>query len=151
MTVIIQEETTGCGIASVANIVELPYAVVKDKANSMGIYADDNMLYSDTEYVRNLLKEYGIQISKNEIPFNSWEALPDMALLSIKHHEENGRPFWHWVVFKRERGIPTILDSAAYLEGNERTDFQDMEPKWFIEVSKKHNKANSSDAKKRCG
>ena len=147
---IIQEETTGCGIASVANIVGLPYEAVKTKANSMGIFADDDTLYSGTEHVRSLLKEYGIQVSSNKIPFNSWEALPDMALLSIKYHEKNGHPFWHWVVFKREQGNSVVLDSAAYLEVNERTDFQAMEPKWSIEVSKTY-KANSSDTKKRLG
>ncbi len=136
MTVIIQEETTGCGIASVANILEKTYAEIKSKANTMGIFADDNTLYSDTQYVRNLLREYRVQVSNNEIPFKSWETLPDIALLSIKYHEENGYLFWHWVVFKREQGIPIVLDSSAYLEKNRRTDFQNMNPKWFIEVSK---------------
>ena len=136
MTFIIQEETTGCGIASVANILEKSYAEVKAKANAMGIFADDKTLYSDTQYVRNLLREYNVQVSRNEIPFKSWETLPDIALLSIKHHDQNGHFFWHWVVFKRERGIPVVLDSAAYLEENERIDFQNMKPKWFIEVSK---------------
>ena len=134
--VILQEETTGCGIASVANIIERPYADVKSKANSMGIYANDESLYSDTTYVRNLLKEYGVQVSNTEMPFKSWETLPNMALLAIKYHEENGRPFWHWVVFKRLHGKSVVLDSAAYLGHNERTDFQAMEPKWFIEITK---------------
>ncbi|MEE9354046.1 MAG: hypothetical protein V3U75_00495 [Methylococcaceae bacterium] len=136
MTVIIQEEVTGCGLASVANIIQSPYAVVKAKANSMGIFADDDKLYSDTQYVRILLKEYGVQVSSNEIPFNSWETLPDMALLAIKYHEEKGSSFWHWVVFKREHGISVVLDSAAYLEENKRTDFQDIKPEWFIEIPK---------------
>ena len=59
--VIIQEETTGCGIASVANIIERSYAEVKAKANSMGIYANDESLYSDTTYVRSLLNEHGVR------------------------------------------------------------------------------------------
>ena len=133
---VIQEEVTGCGIASVANIVELPYAEVKAKANSLGIFADDDVLYSNTEYVRKLLKEYDIQVSGEETPFISWTSLPDLALLSIKYREENERPFWHWVVFKRISGEPVVLDSAAYLEKNERTDFEQMQPKWFIEVAK---------------
>jgi ribonuclease HI len=136
MTVIIQEETTGCGIASVANIVDQSYAEVKAKANAMNIFANDNTLYSDTQYVRNLLRKYDVQVSNNEIPFKSWEALPDIALLSIKYHEENGLFFWHWVVFKREQGASVVLDSAAYLKENKRIDFQNMKPKWFIEVSK---------------
>ena len=134
MNIIIQEEETGCGIASIANIVELPYTIVKAKANSMGIFANDDKLYSDTEYVRNLLNEYGLQASSDEIEFTSWKALPNIALLSIKYYEEDGRPFWHWVVFKRVQGADVVLDSAAYLDNNERTDFQNMEPKWFIEV-----------------
>jgi hypothetical protein len=133
---IIQEETTGCGIAAVANIVKLPYAIVKAKANSIGIEAEDESLYSDTKFVRRLLKEYAIKTSSNEVPFHSWESLPDMALLSIKYDEENGCAFWHWVVFIRDAGTPVVLDSAADLENNERTDFNNMAPKWFIEVSK---------------
>lgn len=133
---IIQEEETGCGIASVANIVERPYAEVKAKANTMGIFAEDEALYSDTEYVRRLLREYGIQASNVEAPFSSWASLPDMALLSIKYREENGCAYWHWVVFKRTPEGSVVLDSAAYLEENERTDFDSMQPKWFIEVSK---------------
>lgn len=136
MTVITQEETTGCGIASVANIVGQSYSEVKAKANAMGIFANDNTLYSDTQYVRNLLREYDVQVSSNETPFKSWEALPDVALLSIKYHEKNGLFFWHWVVFKREQGVSAVLDSAAYLKENKRIDFQSMKPKWFIEVSK---------------
>ena len=136
MNVIIQEEKTGCGIASVANIVGLSYAEVKDKANSIGIFAEDDSLYSDTGYVRNLLNEYGVKTSSVETPFVQWDKLPDLALLSIKHHKEGGREFWHWVVFKRGIGGSRVLDSAAYLNENKRTDFQTMDPKWFIEVTK---------------
>ena len=135
MNVIIQEEKTGCGIAAVANIVGLAYADVKAKANAMGIFAEDDTLYSDTAYVRDLLKEYGVKTSSTETLFTTWEALPDLALLSIKYHEEGGRPFWHWVVFKRDLDGSSVLDSAVHLTENRRTDFQTMEPKWFIEVS----------------
>ncbi|MBE9504616.1 MAG: hypothetical protein IME96_10615 [Proteobacteria bacterium] len=133
---IIQEEETGCGIASVANIIERPYSEVKAKANSMDIFAEDKALYSGTEYVRRLLREYGIQVSNEEVPFESWDSLPDVALLSIKYREENGCSFWPWVVFKRTVEGPVVLDSAAYLEKNERNDFYSMQPKWFIKVSK---------------
>ena len=133
--VIIQEEATGCGIASVANIIGRSYAEVKAKANLMGIYAEDVTLYSDTGYVRRLLHEYGVKASSTETSFDSWEGLPDKALLAIKYHKEDDLYFWHWVVFKRSNGKSVVLDSAAYLEQNERTDFEVMEPQWFIEIS----------------
>lgn len=139
---VIQEETTGCGIASVANILGKSYSEVKAMANAMGIYAEDKSLWSDTQYVRKMLSRAGVETSSNEIPFESWNALPDLALLSIKYHQEDGKNFWHWVVFKRVGGEGFVLDSASYLASNIRTDFNEMQPKWFIEV-KNENRARS--------
>lgn len=133
---VIQEEATGCGIASVANIVGKTYAEMKAIANTMNIYASDESLWSDTQYVREMLYHEGFKTSNNEIVFESWETLPDIALLSIKHHEKDGVSFWHWVVFKRVDGQPFVLDSASYLPSNVRTDFTAMQPKWYIEVSR---------------
>lgn len=134
LKVVVQEETTGCGIASVANILGKTYSEMKATANSMGIHASDKSLWSDTQYVRSMLSNSGIKTSADELPFESWEKLPDLALLSIKHHQEEGRDFWHWVVFKRIDGQPYVLDSASYLSSNIRQDFDAMRPKWFIEV-----------------
>lgn len=131
---VIQEETTGCGIASVANILGKTYADMKKRANAMGIHASDPSLWSDTQHVRRMLSSAGMETSSEEIPFESWDSLPDLALLSIKHHREDDRDFWHWVVFRRLDGRPFILDSASYLPSNIRTDFSAMHPKWFIEV-----------------
>ncbi|MGO2234123.1 MAG: hypothetical protein ACTH5B_08600 [Marinomonas sp.] len=129
---VIQEETTGCGIASVANVVGKSYAEMKALANSMGIYASDTSLWPDTQYVRHMLSRVGVEATENEILFESWGALPDLALLAIKHHQEEGRDFWHWVVFKRVYGRDLVLDSASYLASKVRTDFNEMQPKWYI-------------------
>lgn len=131
---VVQEEGTGCGIASVANILGKTYTEMKAIANAMGIHAADKSLWSETGYVRRMLSSAGVETSEDEIPFESWDALPDLALLSIKHHREEGRNFWHWVVFKRVDGRAFVLDSASYLPSNIRTDFDEMQPKWFIEV-----------------
>src|SRR5690554_7598820 len=94
---VVQEETTGCGIASVANILGHSYPEMKAIANAMGIYASDKSLWSDTQYVRRMLLNAGVETSRDEVPFDSWETLPDLALLSIKYHQEEGKDFWHWV------------------------------------------------------
>lgn len=134
---VVQQETTGCGIAAVANILGKTYPEMKAIANRLGIYADDPALWSDTQYVRTLLNHAGIETSAEEIPFTLWDDLPNTALLAIKHYQEDGKDFWHWVVFQRIDGKAHVLDSAAYLDSNVRTDFFEMEPKWFIEVHKK--------------
>ncbi len=132
--VIIQEQETGCGLASVANLVGCSYTEIKAVANSLGIFAEDQALWSDTDYVRKLLKHFNFECSALETPFTQWEALPDLALLATKYHENNGKYFWHWVVFKRIDGNQFVLDSASYLAKNLRTDFEDIHPKWFIEI-----------------
>ncbi len=132
---VIQEETTGCGIASVANILGKSYSEMKTIANGMGIYASDQELWSDTRYVRRMLAAQGVHTSAQETPFKSWDSLPDLALLAIKHHQEDGKNFWHWVVFKRIDTQEYVLDSASYLSSNLRQDFEAMQPEWFIEVT----------------
>ncbi|MEH6491318.1 hypothetical protein [Halopseudomonas sp.] len=141
---VIQEETTGCGIAAVANILGKTYTQMRAIANGMGIYAADTALWSDTQYVRRLLADAGVATSPTEAPFTHWQALPDLALLPIKHHQDGGKEFWHWVVFKREAGQPVVLDSASYLDENCRTDFDQMHPRWYIAVTPPQRKGADS-------
>jgi len=70
-------------------------------ANRLGINADNPKLWSETGYVRRLLKQYGIRLARAEMLFPSGEALPDRALLAVKWHKERDRTFWHWVAFWR--------------------------------------------------
>jgi hypothetical protein len=135
MKPVIQLERTGCGIASVAAVVGLSYPKVKSAANSLGIFAHDESLWSETAHVRTLLKHFAVKTGPREIPFRSWESLPDLALLAIKWHLEQGRPYWHWAVFVRENGQACVLDSKQGLRTHRRTDFGRIKPKWYIPVT----------------
>ena len=134
MKPVIQQELTGCGIASAAAIAGVSYSTARQLANSLGSYADDSTLWSETQHVRKLLRHLGVNTSKSEKPFKSWCSLPDCALLSLKWHKDKGKPYWHWVVFVREGGRAYVLDSKKALKNHRRTDFGRMRPKWYIEV-----------------
>ena len=134
ITTTIQQESSGCGIACTAMLAGKSYAEVKQKANQLGIFAKDEKLWSETGYVRRLLDEYEIKSSNEETPFTTWDALPNLALLAIKFRLEKDRPFWHWTVFQRTNGRKIVYDPASSLEKNERDDFEDITPKWFIEI-----------------
>ncbi|MCX5863782.1 MAG: hypothetical protein NTW42_01735 [Deltaproteobacteria bacterium] len=134
MKPVVQEEKTGCGIASSAAIAGIPYNEAKKIANGMGIYAEDQSLWSDTQYVRRLLAELGFRTDKEETPFKKWGSLPDCALISIKWQIKSGKLFWHWAVFIREENKQYVLDSKKGLKSNVRTDFGRMKPKWYIKV-----------------
>ncbi|MHB1606125.1 MAG: hypothetical protein ACYCTV_07010 [Leptospirales bacterium] len=132
---VVQLERTGCGIASVAALSGRSYPEMQSIANTLGIFAHDQSLWSDTTYIRRLLEHVGLNAEPGEHPFISWESLPDLALLSIKWHLSEGRPFWHWVVFVRENGQSSVFDPKKGLRNNARTDFWRMRPQWFISVT----------------
>jgi len=135
MKPVVQLERTGCGIASVAAIAGISYPKAKAVANAHGIFAQDESLWSETSHVRKLLGHFDIKTGRREMPFRSWAALPDLALLSIKWHLEKGRPHWHWVVFVRKGGQSCVLDSNKRLRTHRRTDFGRMKPKWYIPIA----------------
>ena len=135
MMAVIQEEKTGCAIASSAAIAGISYEEARKIANGMGIYAEDSELWSETNHIRRLLAKLGVKAGNKEILFTNWESLPNCALLSIKWNLRNGKPYWHWVVFVREGDRKYVLDSNKSLKSNIRTDFVRMKPKWYIEIN----------------
>jgi hypothetical protein len=131
MKPVIQQDRTGCGIASVAALAGRTYAAVKREAAQLGIAVSHARLWSDTRHVRRLLAHFRIPV-KGQEDFVSWSALPDCALLAIKWHREKDGPAWHWVVFVRDASGSYVLDPKKALRTNRRTDFGRMKPKWFI-------------------
>ena len=134
MKPVVQEEPTGCGIASAAAIAGLSYGQAKRIAASLGIHAADEALWSNPDHVRRLLRHLGFRTSREEIPFRSWDAHPDLALLATKWHLEHGKPYWHWAVFVRDASGRYVLDSKKALARHRRTDFGRIRPKWFMGV-----------------
>ncbi|MDP1767593.1 MAG: hypothetical protein Q8L74_02180 [Nitrospirota bacterium] len=135
MKPVVRLERTGCGIATVAALAGVTYDQAKQMATRLGIVAADPALWSETDHVRRLVKEYGFRLARTEAPFTSWEALPDLALLAIKWHEDRGRAFWHWVMFWRGPHGPVVLDSNRALRRHVRTDFGRMKPKWSLAIT----------------
>jgi ABC-type bacteriocin/lantibiotic exporter with double-glycine peptidase domain len=146
MKPVVQQERTGCGIASVATVAGVTYRRARRVANRLGIFAKDPQLWSDTSYVRRLLRQYHVRAARTEARFVSWQALPDLALLAIKWHQVSGRPFWHWVVFWRGPKGPVVLDPKRTLRTHRRTDFGRMRPKWFIGITRIMHEARSGGA-----
>ena len=77
MEVVIQEEATGCGIAACAALAGLSYAEAKKRASALGIHASDASLWSDTEYVRKLLRHCGVSLEEEK---------PHVALQNTDKH-----------------------------------------------------------------
>ena len=135
LTPVIQEDRTGCGLASVAAVAGVSYRQVKKIAGQLDIDVQDPQLWSDTKYIRKLLTHYSFSVSQKTRPFTSWDTLPSLAFLAIKWHKTHGCAFWHWVVFWRGPQGPVVLDSNRELRTNRRTDFSRIKPKWFLTLT----------------
>ncbi len=133
-TYLIQEEATGCAIASAANIAGLSYKESQKVANALGIFAADSSLWSDTTSIRTLLNKLGFSTGE-QIDFKQWDLLPDCALISVNWHIEADKPYWHWATFVRKDNQAYVLDSNAVYQGQAITDLSHIKPKWFIPVS----------------
>ena len=134
MKYVIQQEKTGCAIASSAALSGISYKKAKSIANNLGVYAEDPSLWSETSHIRKILNKLNIKTSKSETTFKSWETLPERALLAIKWHKKKGKPYWHWVVYVREKNTEYVLDSSKLIKNNKRCDFGRIKPKWYIKV-----------------
>ncbi len=135
MKPVIQEDKTGCGLASVAALASVSYLHVKTVANKLSINVQNPQLWSDTMYVRKLLANYGLSTSRKTTTFKSWETLPPVALLAIKWHQRKNQSSWHWVVFWRGPKGPVVLDPKRELHTHCRTDFGRIKPKWFLTIT----------------
>lgn len=135
MKAVVQEERSGCGLASVAVLSGKSYGEIQSLAARHGIRASDSRLWGETSYVRTLLAGLNITAQAGEQPFTTWEALPDRALLAIRWRLQEGKPFWHWTVFWRSPKGPLVFDSKKSLRSNIRTDFWRMKPTWYIPVT----------------
>ena len=114
----------------------MSYQRAKQTANHLGIFANDRRLWSETGHVRRLLQNYWLRPASTEQLFLSWSSLPDLALLAIKWHLEQGQACWHWVVFVRDSEGERVLDSKRLLKRHVRRDFGRMKPKWYMAVAK---------------
>ena len=79
MKPVIQQETTGCGIACAAAIAGVSYRQARLLANNLGIYADDSKLWSETQHVQILLRNLGIESGEKKRPFKRWQSLPQFG------------------------------------------------------------------------
>jgi hypothetical protein len=134
MEPVIQEDPSGCGIASAAALAGMEYQAMKLIAAGLGVVPEDGALWSSTGPMLKLLSSVGLSLSLPPAPFVDWASLPSPCLLAIKWRVERRGPAWHWVVFCRDHDDAYVLDPKRSLKTNKRRDFGRMKPMWLIAV-----------------
>lgn len=131
--IVVQEDTTGCGIACAAMLAGKTYHAAKKRAKGLGLFPDDRTLYSDICDLRPLLESYNIRLGK-KVPFRNWKEVPSPAIVAIKYRDGVDASSWHFAVFHEGDSGPSVLDPSRRLRCNARTDLGKIRPQWYVPV-----------------
>jgi len=117
---IIQQDTTGCGLACIAMLAKTSYKKVKALAIKNLDFDNDGEFYTNTKDLVFLGKNYSIEIGSRRRKFKGYGHLPDKAILAINYKESSDT--WHWVIYHRTRNEEYVLDPKKSIKTNKRTD-----------------------------
>jgi ABC-type bacteriocin/lantibiotic exporter with double-glycine peptidase domain len=125
---ILQEDTTGCGLACVAMVTGSTYAKVKAAAIRLGIAARGEPCYTVANDLARLMREFGMHPSKEKM-ITSWPPLKHPSIVAI-NLQKNGN--WHWVVYVPGDDGGHVFDPKKSIKTVRRTDFSRMRPRSYI-------------------
>ena len=129
---ILQEDSTGCGLAVIAMLSGETYEKIRSIAvNDLG-WDETGSFETGTRDLRDLAGFFNIEIGKRRRPFKEFNALPNLAILAINYNEQIDD--WHWVVYRRVKGDQFFLDPKKSIRTNKRRDFRRIKVKWYLPV-----------------
>lgn len=126
---ILQEDSTGCGLACVAMVAGTSYAKVKAIAIRLGIAGERPPYYTSAKNLSMLMRELGLRSSKERM-LSDWKAFSSPSIVGINFNEKHRT--WHWVVYVPSADGGYVLDPKKVIKSARRTDFSRMRPRSYI-------------------
>lgn len=117
---VIQEDTTGCGLACIAMLSGRKYKDVRQIALNELEFNDGGEFYTGTRDLVYLGQCFSLKIGKRLRKFKSFDLLPNKAILAINYKEKSDT--WHSVVFHRTHKEQYVLDPKKSIKTSKRID-----------------------------
>lgn len=121
---VVQQDSTGCGIACVAMLAGKTYVQVRKLALEILSLEEGDPFYTGTKDLVSLGERYNLKIGVRRRKFKAFEALPDKAILAINYKQNTDT--WHWVVFHRTAKEPYVLDPKKSIKKDKRKDLESI-------------------------
>lgn len=129
---VIQEDSTGCGIACVAMVAGISYAEAKQlTVNNKILKKSVKNFYTTTKDLVNILKSIGIEPSKGR-KVRYWSSINNISIVAINFLETTDT--WHWVVFIPDADTGYVLDPSKRIKAEKRIDFSRMRLRSYIPI-----------------
>ncbi|WP_082783655.1 cysteine peptidase family C39 domain-containing protein [Snodgrassella sp. CFCC 13594] len=129
---IIQEDSTGCGLACAAMLGRTTYSRAKSLAIELGIVSNHPPFYTSSRELSLLLSELGLHPSKGR-RLSHWESLKCLSVVGINYNDKTDT--WHWVVYVPSANGGYVLDPKKSIKSDKREDFNRMVPRSYIPVA----------------
>ena len=129
---IIQEDSSGCGLACIAMLAKTSYKNVKKIALKKLEFSPSGPFYTDTNDLRKLAKHFGIELGQKRVPVKCLDRLPKLAILAINYQKRKNT--WHWVLYVKEENDKFVYDPKKTIKTEKRRDFGRMKPRWYVLV-----------------
>ncbi len=133
---IIQEDSTGCGIACAAMVASVSYIEAKRTAIKYGIVKEKPPYYTTAGELSALLSKFGNDFARGR-KLRKWESLDKLSIVGINYKPTYDT--WHWVVYVPDSEAGFVLDPRKGVKTYKRTDFSRMRPRSYIPVSHPNN------------
>ncbi|MEX5443408.1 cysteine peptidase family C39 domain-containing protein [Acinetobacter schindleri] len=128
---IIQEDSTGCGLACVAMITNLTYSEVKKEAIKRSIIKPSKSFYTTSNNLIRLLSILDVQAKKGRA-VKKWESIKSLSIVAINFREKSNT--WHWVVYVPDTNIGYVLDPNKKIKTEKRVDLSRMALRSYIPI-----------------
>ena len=99
---VIQEDTTGCGLACIAMLSGRKYKDVRQVALNEFEFDDGGAFYTGTRDLVNLGQCFSLKIGNRRRKFKSFDLLPNKAILAI-NYKKNQIPGIGWFFIGRTK------------------------------------------------
>lgn len=130
---VIQEDSTGCGIACIAMVAGISYAEAKQiTLNNEILKKSVKNFYTTTKDLVNVLNSIGIESSKGR-KVRYWSSINTISIVGINFLETTDT--WHWVLFIPDEDTGYVLDPSKRVKTEKRTDFSRMRLRSYIPIS----------------
>lgn len=130
---VIQEDSTGCGIACIAMVAGISYAEAKQiTLNNEILKKSVKNFYTTTKDLVNILNSIGIESSKGR-KVRYWSSINTISIVGINFLETTDT--WHWVLFIPNEDTGYVLDPSKRVKTEKRTDFSRMRLRSYIPIS----------------
>lgn len=130
---VIQQDSTGCGIACIAMVAGISYSEAKRiTLNNRILKKSVKNFYTTTKDLVNILNSIGIESSKGR-KVRYWSSINTISIVGINYLETTNT--WHWVVFIPNEDNGYVLDPSKKVKTENRKDFSRMRLRSYLPIS----------------